>query len=77
MTFETCLEVVAPYYNLALVAIVVFMFIALFKTKNKKVDLLSWKILFFIVIIYIIEQVLTVLFNLGLIIIPRITNAVF
>jgi len=76
MSLETCLGMVAPYYNLVLVAIVVTLFIVLFKKSDKKTYLLPWKIMFMVIGIYIIEQVLNVLFNAGLIVFPRILNAI-
>ena len=76
MTLEICLEMVAPYYNLALVTIVVILFIILFKKKNEDVYIRPWQILFIAILIYIFEQILNVLFNLGLIVFPRILNAI-
>lgn len=58
---STCLGLVAPYYNLVLVAIVVILFIKLFKTPNKKAYILPWKFLFFSILVYILEEVITIL----------------
>ena len=77
MSLAACLEVVAPYYNLALVSIVVVLFIYLFSHNLKGHFVLPWKVLFVIIIIYIVEQILTILVIAELIIIPRITNAFF
>ena len=78
MSLDICLEMIAPYYNLALVTVVVILFITLFRIKKKKKTyLLPWKILFMVICIYIVEQVLNVLFNLGWIVFPRVLNAIF
>lgn len=58
---STCLGLVAPYYNLVLVVIVVILFIKLFKTPNKKAYILPWKFLFFSIFVYILEEVITIL----------------
>jgi len=77
MSLGTCLEMVAPYYNLALVTIVVILFLILFKkSKKKKTPMLPWKIMFMVICIYIVEQILNVLFNAGVIVFPRILNAI-
>jgi len=59
-----CLGMVTPIYNLVIVAIVIALFFKLFSLKNKKnkkIYLLPWKLLFFAILVYIIEEVLTVL----------------
>jgi len=54
---------VAPLYNLGLVAIVVFLFIVLFRTPqtHKRVYIKPWKYLFASVLLFIVEEVFTVL----------------
>ncbi len=72
------LGMIAPYYNLALVIIAVSLFIALFRTEQKaKVFLFPWKLVFFAVVIFIIEEVLTILRAIGIIDIPIHINAFF
>lgn len=71
------LGIVAPYYNLVLVLIVLFLFSKLVTLHNKKLYLLPWKLLFLAVAIYIVEEILTVLNIMGKIATPRILNAVF
>ncbi len=77
MPFGPCLGAVAPYYNLVLVLVVLFMFLKLFSIRNDKIFLLPWKLLFFAVVIYIIEEMLTVFNIAGVVTTPRILNAVF
>jgi len=72
-----CLGMVAPYYNLALVLIVLIMFFRLFRMHNKKIFLLPWKLLFVAVTIYIVEELLTVLTMADIFYVPRIMNGVF
>lgn len=71
------LGVVAPYYNLALVLIAVIIFVRLFHIPNKKIFLLPWKLIFVAILIYIVEEVLTILNSLQILLTPRILNALF
>ena len=72
------LGMIAPYYNLAMVIVAVWLFCTLFKTEPKaKVFLFPWKLLFFAVIVFIVEEILTVLRAVGLIDIPVHINALF
>jgi len=70
---------VAPLYNLGLVAIAVYLFIRLFTTpvRDKRVYLTPWKILFFAVMVFVLEEIITVLRFVGLIDIPRHINGFF
>jgi len=58
---------VAPYYNLVLVVIVVILFIYLFRNPNKKIYMLPWKLLFTAILVYIVEEILTVFNDLNII----------
>jgi heme A synthase len=72
------LGMIAPYYNLAMVLIAVFVFIALFRTEQKaKVFLFPWKLVFFALLVFIVEEVLTILRAMGIIDIPIHINAFF
>ena len=76
--FGVALGMVAPYYNLGFVAIAVWLFIMLFKTEAKtKVFLFPWKLVFFALIIFIVEEVLTILRSAAIIDIPIHINAFF
>ncbi len=55
MTFTECLGLVAPYYNFVLVAIVVALFIKLFKKKDPGIYKTPWYFLFAALLIYVIE----------------------
>ena len=66
-TLAECLGSVAPYYNLVLVVIVIILFIQLFKLQKKGVYILPWKLLFYGVLIFVAETVLTILEGLGII----------
>ncbi len=59
--YTECLGYVAPFYNLAFVVIVVLMFIKLLRTQNKRVYTEPWKWLFYAILIFIVEEILTVL----------------
>lgn len=68
----------APYYNIAMTAIVVWLFIKLFKAEPQaKVFLFPWKLLFFALIIFIVEELITILRTTGIIDIPVHINAFF
>ncbi|VVB81722.1 Uncharacterised protein [uncultured archaeon] len=73
------LSQVAPIYNLGFVIIVLFLFIKLFTTpiRDKRVYLMPWKIIFFAVIVFIIEEGLTILRQLEVINVPVHINGFF
>ncbi len=70
---------IAPLYNLGFVLIAIFMFIKLFSTpvKDRRVYLMPWKLLFFALLVFIIEEVLTVLRQMEIVNIPRHINGFF
>ena len=57
------LGIVAPYYNLALVIILICLFIKLFKTEktNKRVFMLPWYLIFVALMLFVVEELFTVL----------------
>ncbi|MBW2974326.1 hypothetical protein KY366_01280 [Candidatus Woesearchaeota archaeon] len=71
-TLAYCLGRVAPYYNLVLVIIATFLFLKLFKTHNKKTYIKPWELLFAAVLVYVGEEVITVLDMAGLISAPKL-----
>lgn len=71
------LGIAAPYYNLAFVVIVIYLFIQLFKTETKKHYIKPWKFVFLAVCVFIVEEVTTVLRAAGVISIPRHINGFF
>jgi glycerol-3-phosphate acyltransferase PlsY len=71
-TLAYCIGRVAPYYNLILVVIVILLFIKLFKTAGKKVNIKPWKFLFVAVLVYLGEEIITVFSMANLIIVPKI-----
>ncbi|MBI4016388.1 MAG: hypothetical protein HY363_01715 [Candidatus Aenigmarchaeota archaeon] len=68
---------VAPYYNLVLVAIAIWLFVVLFKTPSKKVFLKPWIVLFFSLLIYVVEEILTVLRTAQIVKLPIHINGFF
>jgi len=79
MSLGLAVAQVAPLYNLGLVIIAVYLFIKLFSTpiRDKRVYLMPWKILFFALLVFIIEEVLTVLRGADVINIPKHINGFF
>ena len=72
------LGMVAPYYNMAMVLVVLLLFNKLFKTEKKaKVFLLPWVMIFVALLVYIAEEVITILRSLGVVEIPIHINAFF
>ncbi len=70
----SCFGMVAPYYNLILVVIVLLQFMKLFSLKSKKAYLKPWKILFAAIMIYVVEEILVILEGLGIV---NVSNLVF
>lgn len=58
---------VAPYYNLAFVVIVITLFVILIRIKNRAVYNKPWILLFIAVVVFVIEEIMTVLRALGVI----------
>ncbi len=56
-----CVGSVAPYYNLVLVIIVLLLFLKLFKTPNKKIYITPWKFLFAALLVFVVEEIITIL----------------
>ena len=66
-TLAQSLGQVAPYYNLVLVIIVITLFYKLFSLKKKGLYVLPWKLLFYGILIFVAETVLTILEGIGII----------
>lgn len=79
MDYAQAFNIVVPYYNLALVAIVVFLFIRLFRTKPTSPDVYMrpWHFLFAAIAVFIIEEITTVLRHAGLITLDVYINGYF
>ena len=77
MAFAESLAAVAPLYNLALVAVVILLFLKLFSLKSKGAFLKPWKYLYLAVLIYVVEELLTVLDKAGILTRPRVLNVFF
>jgi hypothetical protein len=54
------LGIVAPYYNMVLVVIVVILFIVFLRRQDLDISKKPWKLLFAAIMIYIVEELLTV-----------------
>lgn len=79
MSLGLSLAEAAPLYNLGFVIIAIFLFIRLFTTpvRDKRVYLMPWKLLFFGLLVFIVEEVLTVLRAMEIINIPKHINGFF
>jgi hypothetical protein len=70
-TLGDAFGLVAPYYNLAFVVIALILFMKLFSYGDKKFAYVKpWKILVIAVLVYIIEEVITILAGLNLLTFP-------
>jgi len=79
MSLGLALAQAAPYYNLGLVFIALFLFLNLFATpvRDKRIYQMPWKLLFFAVLVFVFEEVTTILRALDIINIPRHINGFF
>ncbi len=78
VTFADAMNLAAPIYNLALVAIVIFMFIRLFRTKPVlPVYMKPWQYMFGVICVFILEEITTVLRATGVFEIEAYINGFF
>lgn len=77
--FTIALGTIAPYYNLIFALIALYLFLKLLNTKakSKQIFLMPWKLILIALLIFIIEEIITVLRALGLISIPVHINGFF
>lgn len=77
--FTAALGSIAPYYNLAFALISLYLFLKLLNTKatSKKIFLLPWKLILVALLVFMIEEITTVLRAWGLISIPVHINGFF
>lgn len=74
---EYCLTKVAPLYNLALVIVVIIMFITLFRTQSKTRYIKPWALIFAGILVFVLEEVFTVLRHSQIFILPTYFNGIF
>ena len=77
MTFGECLGMIAPYYNIALVIIVIALFIRLFRASTKNKFIKPWIFIFIALMIFVVETLFTIMRSIGLFNLPRIINPLF
>jgi hypothetical protein len=77
MSLAEALATAAPFYNLAMVVIVLLLFSKLFKHHPKNAFLKPWKYVFAAVLIFILEEVITILRAAGLLDITLYINGFF
>ena|SRR3989344_9089885 len=65
-----CVGIAASYYNLIFVAIIIFLFLKLLKIPTQLYKR-PWKLLFIAVLVYVLEEILTILQNAGIISFPH------
>jgi len=77
--FTQAIGMVAPYYNLAFTVVVVYLFIQLFRTyrEGRKVYFAPWGYIFAALMVFVLEEVITVLRVANLIQIPLQINGFF
>ena len=74
---STAIALAAPYYNLALFLIAIILFVRLIPRATKRTYIVPWNILFIATIVFLIEQTLTILRQLGLLYSPVHINGFF
>jgi len=77
MALGECTAIVAPYYNIGLVVILVFLFIRLLKIRRRGYFSQPWYLLFLAICIFILEELLTILKHAGIISYPAMSNPLF
>lgn len=77
MNIADALTIAAPFYNLAMVVIVLLLFSKLFKHHPKNAYLSPWHYVFAAVLIFILEEVITVLRAAGILNITLYINGFF
>ncbi|HLC32605.1 MAG TPA: hypothetical protein VJJ82_02165 [Candidatus Nanoarchaeia archaeon] len=79
MSLGASIAQAAPLYNLGLVIIALILFYRLFtlNVRERKTYLLPWKIVFAALLIFIVEELLTVLRGLDFVTIPLHINGFF
>ncbi|MBI4451258.1 hypothetical protein HY642_04755 [Candidatus Woesearchaeota archaeon] len=73
----TALATAGPIYNMAIVLIVLFLFQRVFATAPKNAFMKPWKLLLVAVIIFIVEELFTVLRNAGVVVFREHVNGFF
>lgn len=73
-----CITRVAPFYNLILVVIVFLLFLKLFSLKSAQfgVFIKPWKFMFAALLLFVFEEILTVMKHAGLIYYPSFVNGI-
>ena len=76
---SSALSIVAPLYNLLFVFITILLFIFLFRVPNitQKIFILPWQFIFASILVYVVEQIMTVLRQENIVIIPIHVNGFF
>ena len=75
--FLMALGMVAPVYNLVMAIIVIYLFVRLFQMPNRLVYVKPWKMLFAAFVIYLFEEIFTVLRKVGVLDFPQFVNGLF
>jgi len=71
------LGIVAPYYNLVLVVICIYLFYKLLNTTPSTKQAFPWKIIYVAFLIYVLEELLTILRSVQILNIPIHINGFF
>jgi len=79
IAFDEAFNIAAPYYNLAMVVVVIFLFIRMFRQKpfTQEINLKPWYFLFAALVVFILEEVATVLRTAQLITLDVYVNGFF
>ena len=71
-TLTDAISTVGGFYNIALVAIVMIMFVFFLRKHSKAIYMKPWKLLFFALCVYIIEEISQILLNVVGMQIPKV-----
>jgi len=78
MSLGDAVAMVAPYYNLVLIAILFVLFFKLFSYDSKRFAYLKpWRLLFWGIVLFLVETVMTILKKMGMINYPWVLFSIF
>ena len=66
-SISTCLQIIAPFYNLALVVVLIVLFVILFTLKSKGIFIKPWRYIFIALLVYVVEESIYILESLKII----------
>lgn len=76
-TLNDAISTVGGFYNLVLVAVVMVMFVFFLRNPSRRIYIKPWKLLFFTLCVYVVEEISQVLLNVAGWPIPKIIFPIY